>query len=164
MFWMRKAAPFAFLCCAATALGGFEMAPYNMRAVSTARANWQKAQTACRTRTDLKTLVEAMNCFFGADRDFSLSIHLRDAKILTAYTAGEKSIAADLTAGKIDNPEAAKRFHAAEDGFFQAIVDAGRDYETRSAQDYINSLDSARHGTMGNDMNTMGSMNDGMMH
>ena len=164
MLWLRKPVSIGLLFCAVTALGAFEVAPYDLRAISTGRDNWQKAQNTCRTRTDLKTLVDAMDCFFGADRDFSLFIHLRDAKILANYSASEKSIAADVIAGKIDGPEAAKRFHAAEDGFFQAIIDAGRNYETRSAEDYINSLDSARQGAMPNDMNNMGNMNDGMMH
>ena len=164
MLCLRKTVSLAFLCCAVIVLSAFEIAPYNMQAISTARDKWQKAQTTCRTRADLKTLVEAMDCFFGADRDFSLFIHLRDAKILANYSASEKSIAADVTAGKIDGPEAAKRFHAAEDRYFQAIVDAGRNYETRSAEDYINSLDTTRQGAMPNDMNNMGNMNDGMMH
>ena len=164
MMTTRKSAPLLFVFGCFAALTAFEVPPYDMAAMANAKSAWEKAQTACRTRTDFKTLVEAMDCYMAADRDFSLAIRLHDAKLFETYAASEKSITADIAAGKIDGKEAATRFRTAQGVFYQAIVTAARDYQSRAAQDYMNDLNADKRDTMSNGMNGMGGMNDGMMH
>jgi len=125
---------------AALCIGGFcafDVPPFNVADLTKAEAGHRQAMNACVTRTDYKSIVDGIDCFISADRDFTAAIHLRDRSSFDSYAAKVKTVCDGVTAGTMTAAEAKNRFLALQKDFFLSLRDQYSDYQSRMAMDML---------------------------